>query len=407
MVLAMGWVEFSRRGRGLAPGLGLALLACSSIRHDCFETRDCPSPQGFIEAGGSDNWWDPGGAAGQPELTPVSPASGGTGSNVANVHGDGGESGAGGNADGNADASNEAPSVLGVTPADGELGVRNDTPIVITFSQPMNPVSVTTAYESSDLPATQLRFAWTRGLTVLTLTPGSRLSYRSGAAQTGGNAAFPAKAYQYGFGSGATSRAGQPLAPLSFSFSTLREVSFELAANLELSGNWTEGEGEGIHNCLRKAQLPYVPAVCVGDDANDVRYTGFVSFDLGALPAEIGAFVNVSLRANAQVYGTPENLGTSRLEHVSFAQLGDAPLYVPALAALGPFYGGSGLASGTWIALSQDLTAAVADDYARRVERGNRSQYRLGFAKVAADGHWDDLEIPTQSIRLLATYLTR
>ncbi len=405
MVVSTGLVQFARYARRLAPGLGSALLACSGMHHDCVEARDCPGPAGFIEAGGADNWWEPGGAAGEPRLTPAAPSLSDAGRHSVAISDNDSEGGTGGMGGSDLPARDAAPSVLGVLPADGELGVRSDTSIVIYFSEPMDVDSVAAAYESSQLPAAQLDFEWNSELTTLTLTPRSGLSYSAGVALTAGAPTFPAKAYECSFNAGAMSRAGQPLAQMTVRFSTLRRVSREFTADPELSGNWTEGEGEGIHNCLRKAKAPYVPTVCVGDDANDVRYTGFVSFDLGALPADIAAFVSVGLRANAQVYGRPENLGVSRLEHVSFAGLGDDPLYTPALAALGPFYGGAGLTSGTWIALNQDLTAAVADDYARRAERADRSQYRLSFAKVTADGHWDDLEIPTKSIRLSATYL--
>ena len=171
------------------------------------------------------------------------------------------------------------------------------------------------------------------------------------------------------------------------------------------TGNWTDGEGEGVHNCVRSAKAPYQPTVCVGDDANNVRYTGFLSFGLSALPAGISYFSSARLQASAVAYGAPEALGDNHLEHVAFDALGEPALHAAPLAALGPFYSGPSLMNATHLLLNEDLTQAVQDDYANRAARENRSQYRLRFTKIVADGSWDDLELPTSAIRLALTYL--
>jgi hypothetical protein len=379
----------------------MALLACSELNHDCYVTRDCPTPKGFIEAGGADNWWDPAGAAGEPEPGSLPPAtSGGSASSGSDAAGDGGASGA------SVNDANGPPRVLGVSPSDGAQGVARDALVVVRFSQPMNAASVEGAYQSNGLAAALVVFGWNEAFTTLTITPASPLAYAASAAATDGSSpAFDAQAYQYGFSAGATDRAGQALPAQSFTFSTLRQVSVELYADGALSGNWTNANTEGIHNCTRAAKAPYVPTVCVGEDSTGALYSGLLSFDLSAFPAGIAAFSKAALSASGRVYGTPESLGGSRLDHVDFAELSAGALGSTPLAALGPFYARPTLADDTTLHLGGDVSSALADDYANRAARANRSQYRLSFAKGVSDGVWDDVEMPTSSVRLTATYL--
>jgi hypothetical protein len=292
-----------------------------------------------------------------------------------------------------------------MTPADGALGVRSDAQLVIQFSQPMAKDSVEAAYHSSDLPTAQVSFVWNERRTELTISPTLPLQYATGAAAADGSVAFSAKAYAFGFHAGASAQNGDALPELAFSFRTLRQVSYAVPADTQLTGSWTDGEGEGIHNCARSAKPPYVATVCVGDDLNNVRYDGFLSFDLSALPAGIVEFSSARLQASARVFGSPERLGDNRLAHVWFAELGPAALSAASLAVLGPFYTAADLPQGTLLLLSQDLTGSVIDDYANRAARAGRSQYRLSFANVTANRDWDDLELPTANIRLATTYL--
>jgi hypothetical protein len=402
MVERIGRGKFRRRALSL---LGFGVLACSGGHHDCFEMRDCAGPKGFIEAGPNDDWWDPAGAAGEAPFS--SPSDAGNAGQASPVDAlpadtDGGSAGAAG---ANSALDREPPRVVSVTPSDGALGVQSSAKLVIRFSQPMAPGSVELAYQSSDLPTALVTFAWNDELTALTVSPSAPLLYATGSAQANGSAPFAAKTYHFGLAEGATDRAGRALPALAFSFSTLRQVSFTLTADQQLTGNWTDGEGEGIHNCLRSAKAPYAPSVCIGDDAKNVRYTGFLSFDLSSLPDHIAEFSSARLQASAVVYGAPESLGESSVEHVFFAELDQSALSTAAMSMLGPFYSGASVPSDTHLVLSEDLTGSVADDYANRVARSNHSQYRLRFAKVLANFGWDDVELPAANIRLATTYL--
>ncbi|HEX3852184.1 MAG TPA: Ig-like domain-containing protein [Polyangiaceae bacterium] len=388
---------------GVLSLLGLGLLACSGGHHDCFEMRNCTGPKGFVEAGPGDDWWDPAGAAGEF----ASPSDAGSAAQVSPVevtptNADGGSAGVAG---ADSEPERESPRVVSVTPKDGALGVRSTDKIAIYFSQPMVKESVELAYQSSDLPSASLTFAWNDDFTMLSVSPGAPLVYASGSAEADGSVAFAAKTYHFELADGATDSAGRALPALALSFSTLRQVLFALTAEEQLTGNWTDGEGEGIHNCLRSAKAPYTPSVCIGDDAENVRYTGLLSFDLSSLPEHIAEFSSARLQASAIVYGAPESLGESSLEHVFFAALGQAALSTAAISTLGPFYGAASVPSDTHLVLSEDLTGSVADDYANRVARSNHSQYRLRFAKVLANFGWDDVELPAANIRLATTYL--
>jgi Bacterial Ig-like domain len=393
MVERMG---FGKSGRGAWPLLGLALLACSGIHHSCFETRDCDSPKGFIEAGTDDTWWAAG-AGGEAELFDPAPASSAAG--YASSPADAGAGGTG------SLAQEDAPSISSLLPVDGATGIRSDAQIVVRFAQAMAEASVEAAFQASDRSRSELSFAWNATSTTLTITPHLPFVYASGATQPDGSPAFEPKTYSFGFDASARDREGRALPALSFSFSTLRRVSYDVPTDPHLTGNWTDGEGEGTHNCLRNAKAPYAPSVCIGDDASNVRYTGFLSFDLSALPAGISEFSSARLSATAIQYGTPSSLGDSRLEHISFNALDDSTARSAALGLLGPFYANASVIDLKYVTLSEDVTSAITDDYTNRSARSNRSQYRLSFAKVLADWAWDDIELATANIHLAAAYL--
>ena len=379
----------SAKRQALLGAIGLMGVACSATSHECYETRDCPESNAPIDLDPGDQWWNSSG--GQPAS-------------------DSGSAGASGE-DGELAAS--SPSVLSVSPSDGARGVKQDARIVITFSQPMAAPATEAAYESSDLPATALSFSWDESKTTLTLTPRAPLDYASqeeasDASDTpgvSGDAEFPARVYRFGFGAGAMAQSGRALEATHFTFSTLRQVSLTLDADRERTGNWTEGEGEGIHNCLREPSAEYEPSVCVGDDLNNVRYSGFLSFDLGAWPDGIAEFSSARLLARAVVHGTPAELGASRWEHVVYDELGEAALAAPATSPASALFAPGSLFDDAQLALNLDVTAAVRDDYESRAQRSNRSQYRLTFSKLLANDHWDDVELSTSSIRLEVRYL--
>jgi hypothetical protein len=147
-----------------------------------------------------------------------------------------------------------------------------------------------------------------------------------------------------------------------------------------------------------------MPAVCVGDDANNVRYTGFITFDLNTLSASITRITNAALLADATTYGATSSLGASKLEHVVFGELDAGALALPANSDLGPFYPSVGAPSGSSLRLDLDVTSSISADYVA-ASALKRSQFRLSFATIAVNSAWDDVEIATSSIELSLSYL--
>ena len=386
--------DWRKRSAVALGALALALHGCSGLNHDCVERRDCPTPKLAIDAGG-DEWWNIG-SAGQSE-------GGAADLGLAGAPGESrlGDASNAGDGNGGAAAAEplDAPRLLSLDPPDGALGVANDAHVVLVFDRAMDTAATEGAYHSVELPASELTFSWNDAHTTLTLTPRVPLRYATADVDT------PAVRYRYGFDESACDEQGRALPALELVFSTLRARSLELTADPIRTGNWTDGTTEGLHNCLRQPKAPYVPTVCVGDDTSNLRYTGFLSFDLGVLPADIAQFASATLTASGASYGSASQLGDSQLEQVAFGDLGPAALGAKSFALLGSFYGASDPIGGVPFVLNADVTRAVADDYAQQALRGGLSQYRLGFTKVLANGRWDDIELPTASIRLDISYL--
>lgn len=350
------------------------LSGCAAIEHDCYEMRNCPRTDAGSDAGagGADAGDE---SAGAPQSLFV------------------GRAGSAGSALSDAAAPDIPPSIVSVSPSDGAVGVAEDGEIVIVFSQAMDRQATEAAYESEDLPSAAVSVTWSDDDTTLTLRSLEPLRY----SQT-----VPAREYRWGFGDRARDRLGRALPAQSFRFSTLREATLDVPVDPERTGNWTSFGSEGINNCLRKPlKASYAPTVCVGDDLYDARYVGLLSFDLSALPANVVAFSSVRLLASATLHGSPDKLGASRFEHVSFDELGDAALS-SAGSLLGPIYGGQSFPSKTQLELSFDLTRTLSDDFRAG---SSRSQYRLRFERGSENGVWDDLELPTSQIRLSVVYL--
>jgi len=392
-------------------GLGFGGIACGRAERSCIDTRSCIAPIGFIDAGNVDDWWN-GGASGDD--APAGEAATSS-ENAGGARGDGGSRGAAddtresaagalGEEPAGASLTSAIPQVVAVSPSNHAIGVARDAPLRITFDRPMNEAAVLAAYTSDDLPIAGLAASWNAAGTALTLNPKAALGYASGSVPIGETPNFPARTYHFSFDERALDQSGGALEPVSYSFSTLRAVSSELGADAARTGNWTEGEDEGLHNCLRHPSRGYVPTVCIGDDASNVRYTGFISFDLSVLPANVQAIASARLVAGGTVNGTLAQLGPTSLEHVSFGELDAAALTAPASASFGSFLSAAAVTAGSRVELSLDVTAAVSADYAQ-ADTPCLSQYRLAFADVSANGIWDDLELQTSTVSLALSYL--
>lgn len=290
-----------------------------------------------------------------------------------------------------------APRVMSVSPSDGATGVAADAVVTLTFSEPMNPSTVQTAYSSSDLPASSVNFNWSAGNTVLQIAPHQPLTLATGT----DSAATAAKHYAFQIGAGALDQGGESLPPFSAGFSTLRAVTQTLSAvqDRTLTGNWRSDDVYGDNSCTQVGST----TTCVGDSSNDnSTYRGFVTFDLSALPAQTQAVLTAQLGTSVDnMRGSPfADLGSLVVEHVSFDSIS---LDAFNSAALGSAISLSSSATlGVGAQLGFDVLSPVQGD----LPALGRSQFRFRFtAATNSDGSGDLIEVLWTTEKLTLTCL--
>ena len=121
----------------------------------------------------------------------------------------------------------ESPTILAVSPADGDHGVLPDAVITVVFSEAMDAEATEAAYRSSALPHEAVSMSWDAAGEVLTVTP--RLPLEVGEAE---GQAIPTagRDYWFGFSTSARDLAGNQLrAPMEVEFVTARRIHASLA----------------------------------------------------------------------------------------------------------------------------------------------------------------------------------
>lgn len=272
------------------------------------------------------------------------------------------------------------PTVVSVFPADGAAGVRGDVQLLVEFSEPMDHGATEAAYasESAGLGSSDVSFGWNASGTILTVTPVAPLAYAQGTDP----AATAALEYAFAFGAGATDLAGNALAPVGYSFTTLRHITTRLAGDPAQDGDVTSG-------------VVYNDSIDFSVGASTVGFAGFV---MDGPPSELESanVLAARLLLNGQ-YGCSVVANQIAVEHVAFgAALTSGAVSTAALRPLG--FMAPAPEGGCWNAV--DVQAAVADDWTNRVVRGGRSQYRLTcaactqvfFASDASDSAGDARE---------------
>jgi hypothetical protein len=226
----------------------------------------------------------------------------------------------------------------------------------------MDAVATQLSYQSADVPAAAAVLTWDDTGSVLTVDPSVELTYVTGT----NPATLVAKKYAFTITTTARDRAGNALsAPLAAEFTTLRRISQKIVLR-PTEGTTIAGSGR-IYDCPG--------SFLIGDDAANLPSRGIASFDIRTLPAGIAEFERATFSGLTQKFmGEPITaLQALLLEHTAFAlPVGGSARTAPALRVIGPL-----TASAERRTSTATVTAALAEDYQSRTQRGNRSQYRL------------------------------
>lgn len=267
------------------------------------------------------------------------------------------------------------PTIISTVPANNATGVVAATTIVVTFSEPMNKLVTQSAYQSASprLTPPVVQFTWDATGTVLTVTPNLALAISNGSDPD--PAVTVANTFSYQITNVATDLAGNALVTASSTFKTQRRITQDLPILASLTG---EVRADGSTSACTP--------LCVGDSgtAANAQYKGFVSFDLTNIPVGVQSFEFANLSASqTSLFGNPYGTlgGIITLDQVNFAALDLASAFnigTP-IRTLGSLSTTAAIEVKTLSVLP-----AIQDDYAQRVPRGNRTQYRLTFGTPAS-----------------------
>jgi len=257
-----------------------------------------------------------------------------------------------------------APTIVSVSPDNAANGVEANVKIRIEFSEPMNQAATEAAYQSTDMPS--VTFAWSPNGRRLEIDPAGDLEHT----QAG-------RVYSFTIRSTAKDLAGNALTQLNSRFKTLLELTRTFRSVATLDGDVT---GDGV---VTSSGL----FVEVGDSPTNAQVQGFLSFDLSILEV-VGLTIPQRItRAQMRVFhsfssGTPyPDLKGSREQllagHIVYGSTLDFSDFNSAiLHDLGEI--SSNNLQGYKLA-QQNVLESVRDDWAQRVTRENRSQFRLFF----------------------------
>jgi uncharacterized protein YndB with AHSA1/START domain len=273
----------------------------------------------------------------------------------------------------------EPPTILSISPEDGETGVLPDAPIVVTFSEPMDKAATQGAYQSADIPSGDVTMSWNFVGDVLTITPNDPLEMGHGVDPN----TVTALAYQFAINPSARDLAGNELeAETEVEFFTARRI---------LHTQPVLGPSTGFVRADGSTNTGYI---MVGDSGSppNAQYKGFFSFALSDLPEDIVTFQSAELRVHQyNVHGTPyADLGDMFAYDVEFTGLNLAAFNAAPIAEIGVL---SNSASNGWKIL--DVTAFLAEDYAAERET---TQFRVEFPIATNfDGSVDAAYLATTS----------
>lgn len=260
----------------------------------------------------------------------------------------------------------ESPSVESMMPSDGATGVRSDTTVLLSFSEPMDTASVEAALGTEMLG--EVTMSWNGEETELTVEPDNGIPYASGTSPL----SVEALDFTITLSEDATDVAGNALdAAWTATFSSARRLTVALSydpvytGGVISSGVVQSGSGDDA---------------IVGDHMDNLARRGFFGFSIAPLPSGILEFEDAELSA-AQwlVSGDPiPSLGSSvSIAHIAPEQLPGGAYNSVAIETLGAFSDEDTNAADNVKTMS--VTANVEFDY-NNAE--SHTQYRLSMTSA-------------------------
>ncbi|MFK7986487.1 MAG: Ig-like domain-containing protein [Sandaracinaceae bacterium] len=280
-----------------------------------------------------------------------------------------------------------APTITGISPMDGEAGVPVDAEVVITFSEPMDQVSVEGAFQGTCLGG--VSFSWNLAGTEMTATPDDLLAAATGTIP----GAVTALEYEFGLDTTAYDLAGNTLAsPSEVSFTTARRITQRLTRITSLTG-------VVLHTGVGATDFMATGDTGTGGDPSSF-YKAAMSFGFDILPPATSGIASATLEyevervANDNVEGVfPMDLGALTLVSVDFSAMDTS-----FIDAAGPLAATLPSANGP---ATVDVSDAVSADFAAR----SRTQFRMEF-EFTTDGDraGDFIEIALPTVTLDVDY---
>jgi hypothetical protein len=281
------------------------------------------------------------------------------------------------------------PEVIESSPADGEAGVLEDAAIVVHFSVPMDKAATQLAYQSTDVPAGDVTFAWNAVGDELTVTPNQPLAYAMGTDP----AATDAIAFSFSITTTAESVDGEPLAQdYVASFTTLRRIDQAFTHDPALTGKATD-----LGDKAQNSNLGDYP------DNDTSRY--FISYDLTTMAAGVVdvEVAELTVVRNAMVSGNPfVTLGGVAYQKVAFAEFSQAVFDEPGVGPAAYVLGSLDMTENTVL-----VTSHAEDVLADASTFEGRLQFRLMWApdESDGDGSYDTITLLPSEMGLRVQYL--
>lgn len=267
------------------------------------------------------------------------------------------------------------PTILNTTPGHASIGVPQDTVIEVLFSEPMDRTSVQTAFAITS-PADQNSgsFTWNEADTVMTYTLPVITAY-------GTTISWQLSAI-------AQDKAGNSLAEVSHrEFRIVRQASMTMPIIYSMSGTITTADVPDFH--YRGFALYQLEKI--GDNSANQSSRLFLGFKLDALPSDLIRINRSTLRwwLSLQLGQPFEKLGSLLMEPVDVGEYlpqssvedTESPVLTAAYNAQPRAIGLTITSANTGTPGQFDVTSYVTQDWASRVERNYRSQFRLRFTQ--------------------------